>query len=1386
MKLDLSRLSSPSPSPGSTVSASSRFSAKSGASEENLPQRHTLVLRDSGLTSLATVSLPSAVRSLDLSFNMLSGLDILSPLPHLRQLYLSHNCIDSLMDFPLFSELQVLSLAHNALTSLDGLPLLPNLVFLDLSGNNLASFGGLPRFPQLAGLNLSGNPVCAVESYRKLAIGMSSSSLNRVDGIPVTDEERAAAAKLVDAKTAVALREGIDVHLNGDIDQFLLGLQREQESEGLRVHYVGLVGRVMEGEIVSAQAVISSSQVAILPTCMRLLPIEGNGSIALNFSNPSIPYAIQDRVYVSPGTYTVNGQTIVVSAEQKGDVTQIRGKAAIISVSWFRSQNGDFVEIEADKNGDNPPQYRVAKGDIGENIMFELTTFISEPIMAFAISPRVDAAPPTITDVVVPQMIEGVECTVSYTYYGGFEGKTIISWLVNGSQVHEGLSFVPSLPHVGKDVLLRITPVSTENQQGRIVETQCPSVKPGAPTVRNVRVDVQSLVEGCTPVVTYDYFGGVEDGTVVDISPVTIGQPVTVKITARNMVGDVGVPVEFTTPQLVVAAAPRVVSSKLITETEGVFREGETITVSYVYFGGVEGQSRLTWKSCVPSFEDIGKVLTCTIVPVRLDGEEGAPVELTTGTIERGLPTIVAAQVAGSLKQGSEAAVSFTYRGGVQGVCRVQWSNGCCDPCVLLGADDVDKDLTVTVTPVRDDGVVGTPFTVSAGKVQYADPEIYESSIVGTVEEGSSLEAKWVYYGGPEGSTRVEWRVDGECVGTERTLYLANSFVGKFVELCLTPVRADGMEGAVFSIKTEQEVAKLKPVIKNLRFIVGATVEESQEVAYAYEYLGGEQGATEVEWLRLINGELQQIAVGPKYCVTKSDIGQFIAIMITPVNKEGERGEAVQLLLNSEVVAAAPQLVNPRWEEPLIEGTAPVLVANYLGGNEGASLLGDIPSVLALQHVGHPLSVSYTPVRDDGVNGTPVTITSSQVVQAGHPSVSNLAIGVVGGGELKEREDLELSVTAVYFGGREGQSRICWFRGDVPVSSDNCPVYRPSQFDIGHQLRCAYTPVRDDGVEGTTVEVSTSGPIPACEPTIKNLQLLGGPFIQNDIEVAYDYLGGKENGTVIEWSVKRPGALVFEKLDSLKGKRSYKPCADDLGATFRVTVNQLQSNEVELFMDPEVAIQIGKHYEKAEATMAITLDGQSVMITCTQKKVLIGTNEKALHKEAWSKEMSIVCVDATSIELFLNKKKKLTIQVESQQSRDYVVQVFRAFWALGEKAMNKATNIDKAAVKDFKSKDDKRRSTVVESLERAGSSVDLMKIEDLQQRMVAVVVEAIRGNTKNMQSKLGRLRIERELKQEKVQEKLAAARKELDRFDCGDEVRSRWQQEHAAPRAEAC
>lgn len=275
-------------------------------------------------------------------------------------------------------------------------------------------------------------------------------------------------------------------------------------------------------------------------------------------------------------------------------------------------------------------------------------------------------------------------------------------------------------------------------------------------------------------------------------------------------------------------------------EIKGEARENQILLVEADYFGGEEGTSSLAWSRIKPSGEEvpihlanpfagfkvtrecIGCTIKATFTPVRNDWVPGEPKSAETDTVTEGNPECQSIEITGELKEGSTLHANVVYSGGVEGVSQYQWLRntqghlyaaipGETKTTYTPTHEDVGKSLAVEYIPVNSKGKEGQPCRcVLDNLIAPASPEIRNISIYGTLKENEQLILKYTYVGGMAGKHLINWfsRRPGAKkpvkIGTSNstTLTLSSEEVGSFIEVTMTPVRSDKVQGATVLAKT--------------------------------------------------------------------------------------------------------------------------------------------------------------------------------------------------------------------------------------------------------------------------------------------------------------------------------------------------------------------------------------------------------------------------------------------------------------------------------------------------------------------------------------------------------------------------------------------------------
>ncbi|XP_073321912.1 centriolin-like [Pagrus major] len=175
------------------------------------------------------------LESLRLNHNVIQRMDRLNTLTQLRELQLAHNNIQRIEGLELMSSLQRLNLSYNRI---EHVPVwlsrkLHSLHTLHLQHNLITSLYELSRLRSLSSLSelsLSGNPACSLQ-HSRLFLLYHLRTLDRLDELPITQEERGHAHQRFSAEELERLQQQVD-----SSQSELSRLQREKQAAVTRLH----------------------------------------------------------------------------------------------------------------------------------------------------------------------------------------------------------------------------------------------------------------------------------------------------------------------------------------------------------------------------------------------------------------------------------------------------------------------------------------------------------------------------------------------------------------------------------------------------------------------------------------------------------------------------------------------------------------------------------------------------------------------------------------------------------------------------------------------------------------------------------------------------------------------------------------------------------------------------------------------------------------------------------------------------------------------------------------------------------------------------------------------------------------------------------------------
>lgn len=571
------------------------------------------------------------------------------------------------------------------------------------------------------------------------------------------------------------------------------------------------------------------------------------------------------------------------------------------------------------------------------------------------------------------------------------------------------------------------------------------------------------------------------------------------------------------------------------------------------YWGGEEGDSVFRWfrtssdgmqseiwgattASYMLSVEDIGFFVSVSCEPVRSDWARG-PIVLSEqiGPIIPGPPTCHSLEFLGSMIEGQRVSFIASYSGGERGNCFHEWfrvkSNGVREKLSTfdfldLTLEDVGRCIELVYTPVRQDGMKGSPSSISSDIIAPADPIGVDLEIPDCFEDEEVIPQK-TYFGGQEGAGQYMWyRTKNKLHGSAlidisnacedvvicgKTLTYTPSLedVGSYLALCWLPTRADGKCGKPLVAISNSPVVPALPVVSNVR------VKELSAGVYSGEgeYFGGYEESSLFSWYRETNeGTIILIndASSSTYEVTDSDYTCRLLFGYTPVRSDSVVGE---LRLSEPTDIILPEL--PKVEMLALTGKAvegDVLTAVEVipksetqqrvwskykkdvryqwfcsSEMEDRKSYEPLPTQrscsykVRLEDIGRCLRCECIVTDVFGRSTEPVYAETAPILP-GMPKIDKLEI------EGRGFHTNLYAVRGIYSGGKEGKSRIQWLRSMVgspdliSIPGEIGRMYEANVDDVSYRLVAIYTPVREDGVEGQPVSASTD-PI-AVEPDV--------------------------------------------------------------------------------------------------------------------------------------------------------------------------------------------------------------------------------------------------------------------------------------------------------------
>ncbi|KAI4297559.1 hypothetical protein L6164_037444 [Bauhinia variegata] len=1017
-------------------------------------------LRDNLLSTLEGVEVLTRVKVLDLSFNDFKG-------PGFEPL---ENC----------KVLQQLYLAGNQITSMASLPQLPNLEFLSVAQNKLKSLAmasqprlqvlaasknristlkGFPYLPVLEHLRVEENPILKMPHLEAASILLVGPTLKKFNDRDLSREEKAL-AKRYPAHTALCIRDGWELSRPEHAAEKTFSFLVEQWKDHLPSGFL--------------------------------------------LKEASIDKPLEEDACHCHFTFIQDGAVSV-------------DPPLVLKYQWFLGERtlSNFVPV-ADATSEI---YWPKHEDIGKVLKVECTPILGEteysPIFAISspISPG-SGIPKVVNLEVHGELVEGciIRGCAKVAWCGGTPGKGVASWLRrkwNSSPVviagAEDEEYHLTIDDVDSSLVFMYTPVTQEGAKGEPQYKYTEFVKAAPPSVSNVQI-IGDAVEGCTIKGVGDYFGGREG-------------PSKFEWLRENK--DTG---EF----------------QLVSAGTSVY----TLTK-----------------------EDVGQRLLFIYIPTNFEGLEGSSLSVTSPVVKQAPPKVTSLKIIGDLQENSKITASGIVSGGTEGSSRVQWFKTCSSTLdgenglepltnskiakafrLPLGA--VGCYIVAKYTPMTPDGESGDPaFVISDKPVETLPPSLNFLSITGDLTEGGILTASYGYVGGHEGKSIYNWYLHEvesdlgtfiEEVSGLLQYRIPKEAIGKFISFQCTPVREDGIVGDPRTCRGQERVRPGSPRLLSLQMV--GTAIEGTTLSIQKEYWGGEEGDSVYRWFRTSSDGTQfeiRGATAASYMLSIDDVGFFISVSCEPVRSDWARGPVVLSEQIGPIIPGPPTCHSLEFLGSMIEGQRLYFKAIYTGGERGGcfhewfrvkdngvreiiSNHGEFLNLI-LEDVGGCIELVYTPVRKDGIKGSPKRIVSD-VISPADPEGLDLVIPEC-------CEDRELAPQKRYFGGQEGVGEYIWYRTknklegsallDISNSCEDVVIcgtkltYKPSVEDVGAYLALYWVPTRADGKCGKPLTAICSSPVSPAPPVVFNVcvkELSSGIYSGEG-----EYFGGYEGASLFSW-----------------------------------------------------------------------------------------------------------------------------------------------------------------------------------------------------------------------------------------------------------------------------
>ncbi|KAG6695757.1 hypothetical protein I3842_09G113900 [Carya illinoinensis] len=699
-------------------------------------------------------------------------------------------------------------------------------------------------------------------------------------------------------------------------------------------------------------------------------------------------YAISDRA-VETLPPSLNFLSITGDYTEDGMLTAsygyIGGHEGKSKYNWY------LHEVETDSGSLLPEvsgllQYRITKAAISKFISFQCIPIRDDGIVGEARTcigqERVCPGSPRLLSLqIVGNAIEGTTLSVEKKYWGGEEGDSLFCWFRTSSDGMQNeikgastASYMLSVEDIGFFISVSCEPVRRDWARGPIVlSDQIGPIISGPPTCQSLGF-LGSMIEGQRVSFVASYSGG-ERG---DCSH------------------------EWFRKQ-----------STIVREKISTFADFLDLTL-----------------------EDVGRCVELVYTAVRQDGMKGSPRSIVSDIIAPADPIGVDMEILDCIED-KEVVPRKTYFGGQEGVGQYIWYrtknklhaseltdiSGACEDAVICGKtltylpslEDVGAYLALYWLPTRADGKCGKPLVATSNSP--VAPALPVVSNVRAKELSSGVySGEGEYFGGYEGSSLFSWyreTNEGTTIlinGANLSMYeVTDSDYNCRLLFGYTPVRSDSVVGELKLSEPTDIVLPELPKIEVLA-LTGKAVEG--DILTAVEVIPKSETQQcvwskykkDVKYRWFCSSDVEDrksyeplpTQYSCSYKVRLEDIGRHLRCECIVTDLFGRLTEPVY----AETAPVLPGI--PRIDKLEIEGRGfhtnlYAVRGIYSGGKEGKSriqwlrsMVGS-PDLISIQgemgrmyeanvdDVGYRLVAIYTPVREDGVEGEPVSASTEPI-----------------------------------------------------------------------------------------------------------------------------------------------------------------------------------------------------------------------------------------------------------------------------------------------------------------------------------------------------------------------------------------------------------------------